>query len=126
MNTLGLYFVLVNIDGVEQQALIDTGAAYISIRKEYTSNKKYTQEELISYINEKRSVNLEENTGIQREIQFGDSKKKYTTYSYTETKFECNPAAREILTLINSLGFPFFEGRCIQLDFENKIMSIEE
>jgi hypothetical protein len=68
----------------------------------------------------KKTVNLQENTGMQRKIQFGDNKKKYTTYSYTETKFECNPAAQEILTLITSLGFPFFEGRCIQLDFKKK------
>lgn len=122
---LNLFYVFIRINGIEQQALIDTGARYISIREDYKTNIIYSVDEIVDFLRSDYHVKVEKNTDMVLSFELGNYKYSGSVFKYTAEEFDCQIETRRFLRMINSLGFPFFSDKRIQLDFVNNLFCID-
>lgn len=124
LEELNMYTIPIKINNIKQNAIIDTGAVYFFMRNEYKKSKKYSEKDLLSFIDEgiKSTPILEDktvkltiaNTTINIIGHFPDANK------YASTK-----SGYIIAQKVNLLGYDVFKNHKIQLDFENMEFRIE-
>ena len=124
LEELNMYTIPIKINNIKQNAIIDTGAVYFFMRNEYKKSKKYSEKDLLFFIDEgiKSTPILEDkavkltiaNTTINIIGHFPDANK------YASTK-----SGYIIAQKVNLLGYDVFKNHKIQLDFENMEFRIE-
>ncbi|MBR1638373.1 MAG: hypothetical protein IJ688_03200 [Treponema sp.] len=124
LEELNMYTIPIKINNIKQNAIIDTGAVYFFMRNEYKKSKKYSEKDLLFFIDEgiKSTPILEDkavkltiaNTTINIIGHFPDANK------YASTK-----SGYIIAQKVNLLGYDVFKNHKIQLNFENMEFRIE-
>ena len=120
-----LYKIKISIDGIYQDALIDTGSMHFFIRPEYKTAKEYSEEELINILDIDNDIYKVNDSEKEVTITIGDFSKKIIGFFFDDQKYNCTKTAESFVRKINILGNNVFVNHIIQLDFENMEFRIE-
>ena len=123
-NQLNLYLVEVSLNGIKQQALIDTGASCLFLRDNYKDSSRVTEEKLLSSLQEAKSESHAESK-IKIKLQIGSFEEKITGIYPDINNYNLTDSAGKVLQNINLLGYEVFKNHKIQIDFNKKEFRIE-
>ena len=126
LEVTGIYTIEIKINGISQDALIDTGSMLFFLRPEYKSDKRYKESELRNFLDE----NMPEyknngKTEIGVNLQIGSFKEKVTGHFFSSEKYGSTADGAAFVKKINILGNQIYMNHKIQLDFENMEFRIE-
>lgn len=123
-NQLNLYLVEVSLNGVKQQALIDTGASCLFLRDNYKESGRVTEEGLLSSLQKEKSAAHAESK-IKIKLNIGKFEEKITGVYPDINNYNLTDGAEKVLQNINLLGYDVFKNHKIQIDFNSKEFRIE-
>lgn len=123
-NQLNLYLVEVSLNGVKQQALIDTGASCLFLRDNYKESGRVTEECLLSSLQKEKSAAHAE-LKIKIKLNIGKFEEKITGIYPDINNYNLTDNAGKVLQNINLLGYDVFKNHKIQIDFNSKEFRIE-
>lgn len=120
-----LYKIEVLINGIEQDAIIDTGSMLFFIRPEYKKTKTYTEQELLDTSDINNPVYKIEESQIEVSLRIGKYSENVIGYFFDEEKVRSTEAGKSFVKKINIIGNQIFQNHVIQLDFEKMEFRIE-
>ena len=121
---LNLYLVEVSLNGVKQQALIDTGASCLFLRDNYKDSSRITEEKLLNSLQQAKADSHAESK-IKVKLQIGRWEEKITGIYPDINNYNLTDNAEKVLQNINLLGYDVFKNHKIQFDFNKKEFRIE-
>ena len=121
---LNLYLVEVSLNGVKQQALIDTGASCLFLRDNYKDSSRITEEKLLNSLQQAKADSHAESK-IKVKLQIGRWEEKITGIYPDINNYNLTDNAGKVLQNINLLGYDVFKNHKIQIDFNSKEFRIE-
>lgn len=121
---LNLYLVEVSLNGVKQQALIDTGASCLFLRDNYKDSSHITEEKLLNSLQQAKADSHAESK-IKVKLQIGRWEEKITGIYPDINNYNLTDNAGKVLQNINLLGYDVFKNHKIQIDFNSKEFRIE-
>ena len=126
-----IFFMEIKIDNRIEFFLLDTGNETIALRSNYDNEKAtYPTEDILLDINFNEKKYKKTNRFkivdlplfVYGDIEYKDIKAVYNDYFFSKT----NNSARRFLSVFSSAGFPLFNNKVFQIDFENKTVLIGE
>ena len=123
-NQLNLYLVEVSLNGIKQQALIDTGASCLFLRDNYKDSSRITEEKLLNSLQQAK-VDSHAESKIKLKLQMGSFEEKITGIYPDINNYNLTDGAGKVLQNINLLGYEVFKNHKIQIDFKKKEFRIE-
>ena len=126
-----LFFMEIKIDNHIEYFLLDTGNETIALRSNYDNEKAtYPTEDILLDIicNEKKYKKtnrlkiIDLPSFVYGDIEYKDIKAVYNDYLFSKA----DNTARRVLATFSSAGFPLFNNKVFQIDFENKTVLIGE
>jgi len=123
----GLLIIDFQADSFIESGIIDSGNNTFVIRKEFEKGTKLlSDDEMIEYL---KNIPLKTKTYKMEkvnQIQIGENIYRNVNAIYGDYFFaHTNEKARQILNVCNSLGYTFWKGHVIQLDFKNMVFRIK-
>lgn len=123
----GIYRIQFLLNGQNEVGLIDTGSNVFVIRSDFPAppQNMSEQEQVNLVFNNQPRKTLPKLLSFQ-EISIGN-----VTFHDIEGRLgsdrslKMNVQARNLLSTVNTLGYPFFQGKAIQLDYENSVFRIQ-
>jgi len=119
---IGLYATKITINGREQTALIDTGAQEFIVRRGYNTDiPELTGVQKQNFIYDgKQHVGVSLPVYKTVTVKYGGVERKVHAYRSDNILIHASVYGKRTGCVYNLFGWPFFKGRCIQFDFENK------
>ena len=115
-----LYQAEIEIGGKKEWALIDTGLVSFIRRSNFDKElTEVTKSEL------KKEITLTKNTARTYTVKIGTYEYTVKGYDSMDGHFTAKKAARILLRYTNDIGYPFFKGKRIMLDFEHSLFWLE-
>jgi hypothetical protein len=122
---LCLYGIDISIDGIQQQALIDTGASCFFLREQYESTSRINEDDLLVLLEQNEIFDDNEEQIKNVKLQIGKYKTKITAIYPNINNYDATDSAKQIIRKINLLGYEVFKNHKIQFDFDNMEFRIE-
>lgn len=122
--TLNLYYITIELNGISQQGLIDTGASCLFLRSDYKENSMVDENDLLNVINNPRAKKIDEKK-ISMELKIGSYKSRIEGIVPNIDNYNLTDSASNILEKINLLGYSTFNDKKIQFDFKKSEFRIE-
>lgn len=120
---LGGYVIPIQINGVVQEALVDTDSADVFVRDNFMSESVCTDEELMECFELK--VPLTAHWSDFVEVKIGSQATVVRVLKTTDSSIPfTSDVARALGTRINLLGYEAFKNTRIQFDFENGVFRV--
>lgn len=124
----GLCFIEFLCDGKKETGMIDTGADSLIMRSTFFEKPceyNHASKEKIKELQRRGVKQTKSKIYTFKEIQIGSTKySKMKGRLASDQQVKITDEARGRLTEYSLLGFPFFEGKIIQLDYKNKVFRI--
>ena len=126
---LGFYYILLELDGVKQPFALSFISSDIFLRENTKESTVYDGDELKNLLMSRKEAPAprEKNTGRMIKLKIGDTTHQFEAYKYNDSAIYHAPETEiefAFYSLYNSLGYPFFKGKCVQLDFENMMLYV--
>ncbi|OJF76798.1 MAG: hypothetical protein BKP49_04315 [Treponema sp. CETP13] len=121
---LDLYKTQISVNGIEQYALIDTGAKQMAIRKNYTEPDTMLDKDKVDFIYN-GSAGLSFPWVSNTTFEFVNIQKRLSAYKSTNFLMHASGFGKRCAYVYNLLGYPFFCDTRIQFDFKNSQFIIE-
>jgi len=115
-----LYQAEIEIDGKKEWALIDTGSDSFFRRSDFS--RELTE---VTGGDFNKEITLKKNTARTYTVKIGTYEYTVKGYDSMDGHFTAQNVARIMLQYTNDIGYPFFKGRRIMLDFEHSLFWLE-
>lgn len=124
---LGLYFIDIEIDGIKQTALVDTGAEVFFTRNDYQRLESMSADEKLEFIkNNEIKIPRTAPKVTKLHVKYGSKLKEVKGYACTNILARSSDVAKRLSYIYNLFGYPMYKDAIIQFDLKRMEFSIRE
>lgn len=128
IDVFGIYRIPFIMDGKQEYGWIDTGNNHFVVRNDIDKEQVLlSDDEMLKLAYNTKGKKTLSKVFTVKEIQIGKVIfNNIEAVNASNIFVKTNSFARNILSVMNSLGYPFFKDNIIQLDFENNVFRIKD
>ena len=124
-DVLNLYYINIDIDDIPQQAIIDSGSSLFILREQYKSDSRFLEDDILAVLEQDDLYERHEEQKKKVKLKIGKYQTKLIAVLPDTDNYNATDSAKQIVNMINILGYPVFKNHKIQFDFNNMEFGIE-